>query len=582
MARPSQPALFPDAPASRVEPRRERASTSRASAGRGGHVSLDMFSAPAPATDPPDSAPERPAALEHRTAPSSSPSLPARLACVHLPAFPLQVLLHRRPELRGAPAAVLSKDGPHGEVLWVSQAARRRGVARGMRCAAARGLVPELHAEPVPEDILAAAGDELLRALLRRSPRVEPALDPRGAFWLDPSGLERLQGDLATWAAGLRGDLDALDWIAGVVVGFSRFHTLALARHGALAAPLVLADPAEEAARAGAVPLAALDLSPALQDTLDKLGITTLGGFLALPAAEVRTRLGSAAAALHARAGGREHAPLRPELPDDPPEVALEIDPPDDDRERLLFALKEPLACLLRQVCTGGDALVLVRLTLELDHEDPAVTAIEPAAPLQAEADDLLQLLDLLRLRLDALRLAAPVVRAVLVGLGARARAEQLALLRGRGRDLAAAARALARVRAAFGEQAVTRAALRSAHLPEASFAWEPVSELTCPAVHVLPANHHEALAAPPLCRRLLARPLPLPRRDEADERWLDASGLVRGAVVRMAGPYRISGGWWAREVERDYYFAETTHGDIAWLFYDRPRDRWYLHGILD
>ncbi|MDC0719702.1 Y-family DNA polymerase [Nannocystis bainbridge] len=543
MARPSQPALHFQAPPASL-------GSARASA----HVPEDSL-----ALDP-----------------------PARLACAHLPAFPLQVLLRRRPELRGAPVAVLRREGPQAEVLWANQAARRRGVARGMRCAAARGLVPDLHAEPVPEDMLDEAADELLRALLRRSPRVEPCLDPRGVFWLDPTGLERLQGDLPTWAGGLRSDLQALGYTAGVAVGFTRFHTLALARHGSLSAPLVLASPAEEAARVGAVPLAALDLAPVLQDTLEKLGISTLGGFLALPAADVRTRLGSAAAALHARASGREHAPLRPSQPDDPPELALEIDPPDDDRERLLFALKEPIACLLRQVCSGGDALVELRLTLELDHEDPAVTTVEPAAPLQAEPEDLLQLLDLLRLRLDGLTLAAPVKRVVLVGLGARARAEQLALLRGRGRDLAAAARALARVRAAFGEQAVTRASLRSAHLPEASFAWEPVSDVTCPIVHDLPANHHEALAAPPLCRRLLPRPVPLPRRDEADEHWLAASGLVRGAVVRMAGPYRISGGWWAREVERDYYFAETAHGDIAWLFYDRPRDRWYIHGILD
>ncbi|HEY8378702.1 MAG TPA: hypothetical protein VIK91_19555, partial [Nannocystis sp.] len=108
----------------------------------------------------------------------SSATDPPRLACAHLPAFPLQVLLRARPELRGAPVAVTSKPGPTGEVLWVSRPAQRRGVARGMRCAAARGLVPELHAEPVPEDTLAAAEDELLRALLCRSPRVEPCADP--------------------------------------------------------------------------------------------------------------------------------------------------------------------------------------------------------------------------------------------------------------------------------------------------------------------------------------------------------------------------------------------------------------------
>lgn len=509
------------------------------------------------------------------------PPAPARLACVHLPAFPLQVLLRRRPELRGAPVAVTAKDGPQGEVLFQNREARRRGIVRGMRCAAARGLVPDLHAEPVPEDTLKAAEDELLRALLRHTPRVEPCLDPRGAFFLDPSGLERLLGDLPTWAAGLQEELVALGYAAGIAVGFQRFLALALART-VRPGPLVLASAAEEAALAGEVPLAGLDLPPVLLDTLDKLGVTTLGGFLALPAAELRVRLGPAAAALHARASGREWTPLRPVQPEDPPETAVEIDPPDDDRERLLFALKQPLAGLLRQVAKDSDALVLVRLTLELDHAPPFTTTIEPAAPLQDSEGDLLQLLDLLRLRLSSAELAAPAQRAVLVGLGTRATAEQLALLRGRGRDLRAAARALARVRAAFGEQAVTRASLRSAHLPEASFAWEPVSQVTCPNAQDLPANHHEALAAPPLCRRMLPRPLPLPARDPDAEDWLAATGHVRGAVVRMAGPYRISGGWWAREVERDYYFAETTHGDIAWLFYDRPRDRWYLHGLLD
>ena len=53
-------------------------------------------------------------------------------------------------------------------------------------------------------------------------------------------------------------------------------------------------------------------------------------------------------------------------------------------------------------------------------------------------------------------------------------------------------------------------------------------------------------------------------------------------AIEHMYGPYRVSGGWWKRLVERDYYYAETDHGDLLWLFYDRPRQRWFLHGVLD
>ncbi|MCA9661507.1 MAG: hypothetical protein KC486_24420, partial [Myxococcales bacterium] len=54
------------------------------------------------------------------------------------------------------------------------------------------------------------------------------------------------------------------------------------------------------------------------------------------------------------------------------------------------------------------------------------------------------------------------------------------------------------------------------------------------------------------------------------------------GAVRRLHGPYRVSGGWWVRAVERDYYYAETTGGELLWLFFDRPRRRWFLHGVVD
>jgi protein ImuB len=52
--------------------------------------------------------------------------------------------------------------------------------------------------------------------------------------------------------------------------------------------------------------------------------------------------------------------------------------------------------------------------------------------------------------------------------------------------------------------------------------------------------------------------------------------------VVRRFGPHRISGGWWARTVERDYWYVETQRGDLLWIFYDRPRRRWFLHAEVD
>ena len=42
------------------------------------------------------------------------------MACVELPAFPLQLLLKRHPEWVGRPVAVVDRDKPQGVILWVS------------------------------------------------------------------------------------------------------------------------------------------------------------------------------------------------------------------------------------------------------------------------------------------------------------------------------------------------------------------------------------------------------------------------------------------------------------------------------
>jgi len=44
-----------------------------------------------------------------------------------------------------------------------------------------------------------------------------------------------------------------------------------------------------------------------------------------------------------------------------------------------------------------------------------------------------------------------------------------------------------------------------------------------------------------------------------------------------------VSGGWWnGNGVHREYHFAETGRGDLLWVFYDRPRRRWFLQGRVE
>lgn len=248
-----------------------------------------------------------------------------------------------------------------------------------------------------------------------------------------------------------------------------------------------------------------------------------------------------------------------------------------------------------------GEAVARLTITLSVERGEPVSMALEPA---QATRDVAL-LVDLVRLRFGALVLPSRCTQLDLVVFGVRNPTEQLALFpQKEKRDAKAAARAMARVRAAFGPDSVTRARLRPAHLPEASFVWEPATELVPPRQLALPGLADELRTDDSraddsradddsrageglrrIVRILLPRPLPLPDPPSLpDDPW-PAHGQ-QGPLVRLSGPYRVSGGWWgtrtATAVERDYYWAETRRGDLLWVYYDRPRRRWFLQGRAD
>jgi protein ImuB len=139
-------------------------------------------------------------------------------------------------------------------------------------------------------------------------------------------------------------------------------------------------------------------------------------------------------------------------------------------------------------------------------------------------------------------------------------------------RDLEAANRALARVRAELGDGAVLRMVRRDGHLPEAMYGFEPMTRLE-PARPRLDAQ-------PRWIRRVLKKPRRLPGapRVSRDEGWRPIDPAA-GPVVKMHGPYVVSGGWWQREQQREYHFAQTLRGDLLWVYFDRVQRCWYLHG---
>jgi protein ImuB len=522
-----------------------------------------------------------------------------RLACVDVPALPLQLLLRRHPEWAGPPAlpaAVVAEDRPQGVLLWVNGEARARRVLPGLRYAAALSLAPELRAGVVAPAAIETGVHEIAGRLRKFTPRVEPApaaaAEP-GVFWLDASGLGRLYASLAEWARWVRADLSDAGLRAAVVVGFSRFGTYAVAkalgaavRADAGAAPrdavIVYDDASREEAAARRVPLDRLDLEPAVRDALDKLGVRAVGALLKLPAAGLYERFGAQVHRLHRLAAGTLRPPLQPRRPEEPPEARIDMDFPETDATRMLFLVKRLLHGLLDALASRGEALaeLLVRRTLERPREERA-DAIKPAAPTLDEA----QLVDLVRLRFEADALPSGIVALALTARGVRATREQIRMFAQKPRrDVEAADRALARLRAELGPDAVVRARLRDGHLPEAQFAWEPLEHVAPPSARAPAAALSTGAPAPPrpLVRRIHARPLALPPRPRHEpDGWL-VRGIAGGPVVRLHGPFVVRGGWWnGDEVHREYHFAETQAGDLLWIFYDRKRRQWFLHGEI-
>jgi len=488
----------------------------------------------------------------------------ARLACIDLPAFPLQLLLRREPAWADRPVVVIDEDRPQGRILWSNERARGFAILPGMRYAAGLALASELCAGVVPPREILDGVDAAAQVLRRFTPEVEPAFDDPGVFWANAAGLRPLHASLKLWGWRVRAALHDAGFLSRVVIGFSRFGTYALARSGR---SVVVRSPEREEAGIRHVELDRLDLDPKARDALRALGVETVADLLKLPAGGLRARLGEEAYRLHCLARGEHAKPLAPQRVEEPLRREVMLDYSETDLGRLLFLIKRMLQELLAALVERRQALA--GLTVELDgtHRE----TLRPADP----TVDLRQVLDLVLLRLDTVELGEGVTEVSVDVEGVEATREQLELFSAdRQRDRAAARRAFARLRAEFGDGAVCRAELSEGHLPEATFRWTPLFDLRDP--------EPRRVLKRVLVRRLLARPLALPHRPRQEDDGWQLRGRDDPAVEEVCGPYVVSGGWWRTERHREYHFLRNAKHDWLWVFFDRRRGRWFLHGRVE
>ncbi len=493
-----------------------------------------------------------------------------RMACINLPVFMVQLLLRRHPDWRNQPVAVVDVDKPQGTILQVNERAGSSRILPGMRYAAGLALDGNLRTAVVSEADITEAIVFLTNRLRSFSPRVESAAGEPGVFWVDAGGLERLYGSLNTWAKRIEGEMQLNGFRATVVVGFSRFGCYALAK--AEQGICILKSPRSERIAAKQVPIHCLNLEPQMRDLLEKLGINTVGQFVNLPPEGILKRFGPKANLLHKLATGDIRLSLQPEKPQPAAVKRLVLDHPEVDIGRIMAVIQRLLQPLLHMLAKRGHCLTEVQIWFQFDRIGKHMERLRPAAPTL----DARQVLDLIRLRLHSLNtLSDGVVETKLVGKSVAAAPKQLHLLDVRPkRDLVAANRALARVRAELGDQAVVRARPRQGHLPEGSFIWETFDTLSAPK----PSNRKTIH----LIRRIHNKPIPL----RSHPGWkLDNKippGVQAEGAATVLGPYIISGGWWNRPVCRNYYFTAAQTGELQWVYFDQMRKKWFLQGKVE
>lgn len=543
----------------------------------------------------PESAPDSSALA----APAFAPLVPRVLAlCIH--DLSLQrVQRDRRRAEDSRPLAVVHE----GRVAACDPAARARGVRPGdseVQAEATCDGIQLLPLDPVADAAALAAVAEAMQAL---SPTVE--LAPPDVLLLDAAAAHLFRRDPGDDAeALLLGRATSLIVEMGYrcrpALASGKAPARALARHGQGGGRPV--PPGATAAALAPLPLAALPELPAeLVEQLTGLGISDLGGVARLPPETLAHRFGLFSGVMLRLARGEDSSPLVPYAPQRLPEEGFDFESPVDNAEPLYFALKRVADRAAARLAGRGLGATRLDLVLRLDPRGEARIAVPLARPSAAASRWLL----VLRERIAALRLDAPVAGLLLVVAEASTSPGEQLDIGGRSEEIQALETVLARLAARLGDGAAFSAEPVERHRPEAAYRSAPflggrrsgeragsgqpaLAQPEDPSRKRRPRTADWAApASPPRSAlerptRLLAEPIPLVALGEggriAAVRFL--GGLHR--VLSFSPPERLHGEWWREPFDRDYHRALLDGLGACWIYRDRADGRLWLHGFFD
>lgn len=473
--------------------------------------------------------------------------------CIHLSRLPLEVFTRGSED--DHPLVVHCGSAGRPRVVAASPSAAAAGIRHGQALAAARALHDGLRAHSRDQAAERRALEGVAAWCGQFTSMV--SLVPPDAVLLEIGASLKLFGGLGSLLSKLEAGLEQLGyqvWLASAPTPLAA-EWLARQQSG-----ILLEGFGKLVRTLSQLPVSMPVFDRDMQDRLAGMGLRQVGDVLRLPRDGLVRRFGADMLLRLDRALGRAPDPRLPFAV--PPRFSghLLLPAEVDNTGALLFAVQrlvKELSGMLRARVAGVRAM-----NLQLVHGPASVTGVQVGMVMPARNEK--YLLGLLRARLEAVQLSAPVQELRLL-------TDTLAFCEMPSRDLFADAAGeteapevlVERLRARLGDEAVQGMQVHADHRPEFAWRWSVPGQASIRPIPV--RRPFWLLEEPKVLKTCRGRP------------------CVQQVLQLWPGRERIESGWWdGRDIRRDYFVAQDRDGMRYWIFRELPEPRrWFLHGIF-
>jgi protein ImuB len=308
-------------------------------------------------------------------------------------------------------------------------------------------------------------------------------------------------------------------------------------------------------------------------ETLDSWGIRTLADFANLPPLGIAERLGPEGLQLQDLARGALQRPLRLHKPDIPYEDRIELEHPVELLEPLLFLLARILNDLCARLQSQALAATEIAVRLQLENKTEHLRTLRLPLP----SHDSKAILKLVQLDLEAHPPAAPIIAVSLSLQAAQPRRVQTDIFLPPTPEPDKLELTIARIRALVGQENAGIPELLDTHRPRAFqlAAKSPLAPRRNTPCHPGPAGVKLAMRyfRPPIAASV--------RCDASRPVRVDATD-IHGTVITAAGPWRISGDWWASNPWARDEWDVALSNEKLYRIYCEPSRNWFVEALYD